>query len=411
MRLHHLSLVNFRNYTRLELGFSTPLTLIQGDNAQGKTNLLEAIYLLATSRSPSGAAEREMVNWLALEEPLPYARLAAEVERGGRRHRLEIILAPQSGERDDGPAFRKQVKINGVAKRALDLIGLLPVVLFMPGDIELASGAPAVRRRYLDVALCQMDGAYCRALAEYNRVLTQRSALLRHLREQGGNPEQLRFWDERLAQCGSVLLVRRREFIAALENEARPRLLTLTEGREDVRFLYLPGVDLLRQASPPPSGRERGLAMEAPSAPTTLTVDEVAARFGEQLHAARAREIAAGACLYGPHRDDVRILINGRDVRLYGSRAQQRTVALTMKLAEMAVMTQALGEPPLLLLDDIMSELDARRRAALAAALDGVPQAICTATDWADFAERLRARARCLHVVEGRIEEAREGMA
>jgi DNA replication and repair protein RecF len=405
MRIHHLSLVNFRNYTRLELGFSTPLTLIQGDNAQGKTNLLEAVYVLATSRSPRGASEREMVNWLALAEPIPYARLAADVERGGRRQRLEIVLAPQNGREGSGPTLRKQVKINGVAKRAMDLVGLLPVVLFAPEDVELASGAPAIRRRYLDVALCQVDGAYCRALTEYNRVLMQRNALLRHLREQGGSPEQLRFWDERLVKYGSVLLARRRDFIAALEKEAQPRLQALTEGRERLRFHYLAGIDLLRQTpAPPPSGRED-------AATAALTADEIANLFGEQLRAARPREIAAGACLYGPHRDDLRTLINGRDLRLYGSRAQQRTVALTMKLAEMAVMGQTLGEPPLLLLDDIMSELDAKRRAALAAVLDGVPQAICTTTDWSDFTEALRARARCLRVVEGRIEEVEGSLA
>ena len=399
MRLHHLSLANFRNYTRLELDFSTPLTLLQGDNAQGKTNLLEAIYVLATSRTPHAVAEREMVNWLALEEPFPYARLVADVERAGRRQRLEIVLSPpsqgltwQNGEGNNGPTFRKRVKINGVARRAVDLVGLLPVVLFLPEDIELVSGAPAVRRRYLDIALCQIDPAYCRALADYNRVLTRRSALLRQLRERGGSQEQMRFWDERLITYGSVLLARRREAVDALEEEAQARQRALTHGGEHLRLRYLPGIDLTR-----------GRPGEEISPP--LAVGEIAALFGEQLHAGREKELAAGTCLYGPHRDDLRFLIGGRDLRLYGSRGQQRTVALAMKLAEMAVMTRALGEPPLLLLDDMMSELDARRRAALLATLNGVPQAICTTTDWSDFDAEFRARARCLRVVEGRIEE------
>ncbi|MCC7352130.1 MAG: DNA replication/repair protein RecF [Anaerolineae bacterium] len=393
MRIHHLSLANFRNYTRLELDFSTPLTLLQGDNAQGKTNLLEAIYVLATSRTPHAVAEREMVNWLALEESFPYARLVADVERAGRRQRLEIVVAPQNGEGGNGPTFRKQVKINGVARRALDLVGLLPVVLFLPEDIELVSGAPAVRRRYLNVALCQIDAAYCRALAEYNRVLTRRSALLRHLRERGGNQDQMRFWDERLVMYGSTLLARRQEAISALEGEAQTRQRALTQGREHLRLRYLPGIDLA-----PDRPEEEVLPM--------LEAARIEALFGEELRAGREKELAAGTCLYGPHRDDLRFLIGGRDLRLYGSRGQQRTVALAMKLAEMAVMTQALGEPPLLLLDDMMSELDARRRAALLSTLNGVPQAICTATDWSDFDEGFRARARCLRVVEGRIEEA-----
>ena len=392
MRIYHLSLANYRNYTRLELDFSTPLTLLQGDNAQGKTNLLEAIYVLATSRTPHAVAEREMVNWLALEESLPYARLQADVERAGRRQRLEIVLAPQNGEGGNGPSFRKQVKINGVVRRALDLVGLLPVVLFLPEDTDLVSGAPAVRRRYLDVALCQIDAAYCRALAEYNRVLTRRSALLRHLREQGGNQDQMRFWDERLIKYGSALLTRRQEAIGALEVEAQARQTALTEGREQLRLRYLPGIDFT-------PGKPEGEALPV------LSPAEMGALFEEQLHGGRAKELAAGTCLYGPHRDDLRFLIGGRDLRLYGSRGQQRTVALAMKLAEMSVMTQALNEPPLLLLDDMMSELDAKRRAALLSTLNGIPQAICTATDWSDFDEGFRARARCLRVVEGRIEE------
>ncbi len=393
MRLHHLSLANFRNYTRLELDFSTPLTLLQGDNAQGKTNLLEAIYVLATSRTPHAVAEREMVNWLALEEPFPYARLVADVERAGRRQRVEVVLSPQNGGGNNGPIFRKQVKINGVARRAVDLVGLLPVVLFLPEDIELVSGAPAVRRRYLDIALCQIDATYCRALADYNRVLARRNALLRHLRERGGNREQTRFWDERLVTYGSVLLARRQEAIGALEKEAQARQRALTEGSEHLRLRYLPGIDLTR-------GRAGAEAL------SPLAVGEIATLFAEQLHVGREKELAAGTCLYGPHRDDLRFLIGGRDVRLYGSRGQQRTVALAMKLAEMAVMTQALGEPPLLLLDDMMSELDTRRRAALLSTLNGVPQAICTTTDWSDFDAEFRARARCLRVVEGRIEDA-----
>lgn len=398
MRINHLSLANFRNYSRLELDFSMPLTLLQGNNAQGKTNVLEAIYLLATSRSPHAIAEREMVNWLTLEEPQPFARLTAEIERAGRRQKLEIVLVPQNGEGNNGPTFRKQVKINGVAKRALNLIGLLPVVLFLPGDIDLVAGGPAGRRHYLDVALCQMGAAYCRALAEYNRVLAQRSALLRHLGEHGGDREQMRFWDERLVEHGSLILVRRQQVISSLESEAQARHLALTDGRERLRLRYLPGLDLSRLASP------AGDAGEAETGAQSWNIRQVAALYTQQLRAGHEREIGAGGSLYGPHRDDIRFLVNGRDLRLYGSRGQQRTVALTLKLAEVAVMAQSLGESPLLLLDDVMSELDAERRAALLALLDGASQAICTTTDWSDFGEDFCRRAHCLQVVEGRVE-------
>lgn len=403
MRLVRLSLTNFRNFARLTLDFPKPITLLQGGNAQGKTNLLEAIYYLATSRSPRASADREVVNWLAFEEPLPFARLVADVVRGGSPVRLEITLVQQANQGGNAPRFSKQVRINGVNKRALDLVGCLPVVLFLPRDIRLVTGSPAGRRRYLNVTLCQIDAAYCRALAQYERVLTQRNALLRELRERGSErgEEQLRFWDERLVTLGSLLTARRAALVEALDEEARRQHRELSAGRERLRLRYVSGIT----ERLPLAGQQLALKLEGAMEPPTVDTDRIAALFQERLRAMRSREIAAGMSLLGPHRDDVHFLIEGRDLRAYGSRGQQRTAALALKLAEVTVMSRELGEPPLLLLDDVMSELDDARRRALLALLTSVPQAIVTATDWEDFSPAFRAQARQLRVVEGRIEE------
>ena len=232
MRLNHLSLTNFRNYTRLELGFPGRLSVFQGANAQGKTNLLESIHLLATARSPRAAAERELINWLALESPLPYARLAAEIGDGHTVERLELVLELGGNGGGVGPVVRKQVRINGVAKRGLDLIGRLRVVLFLPEDVSLVSGAPGERRRYLDIALCQVDPAYCRALTDYNKALAQRNALLKRLRDEGGDPGQLTFWDGQTGRARRPCAAAPRPGSAVLDDIARLRHRELSGGRE-----------------------------------------------------------------------------------------------------------------------------------------------------------------------------------
>ncbi|MGQ9766875.1 MAG: DNA replication/repair protein RecF [Anaerolineae bacterium] len=401
MRLAHLSLTNFRNYTRLELGLPAALTVLQGANAQGKTNLLEAIHLLATGRSPRASAERELINWLALEGPLPYARLAGEIGPGrptGFIEQLELVLSlTRNGMGNNGPTVRKQVRINGVAKRALDLIGRLRVVLFLPEDISLVAGSPAERRRYLDIALCQIDPVYRRALAEYARGLAQRNALLKRLRDEGGDVGQLNFWDDMLADNGSLLLQRRARAIVTLERLAAHCHRALTQGAERLQLAYLPSPDPLRLFPWRPTAAEAG-EVYAESAPK-----EIAQRLAAQLHATRNRDIASGTSLLGPHRDDMGFRVAGRDLRLYGSRGQQRTAALALKLAEVQMMREETGENPLLLLDDVMSELDTVRRHALLEALEGVDQALVTTTDWSDFSPALLSRAQRLEVTAGQI--------
>ncbi len=401
MRLNHLSLTNFRNYARLELSLPDRLTVFQGANAQGKTNLLEAIHLLATGRSPRATAERELINWLALEDPLPYARLVGEIGEGRAAQKLELVLELVANGGSNGPRVRKQVRIDGVPKRALDLVGRLRVVLFLPEDLSLVTGGPAGRRRYLDIALCQIAPTYCRALSGYNRAVSQRNALLKRLREHGGDPGQLAFWNTRLAEHGSVLAHRRAQAIRALDRNAAERHLALTAGVERLRLAYLPSPDLA--LTPEENLRRAGHLAEAGPVYHARAREEFQERFLTQLRGIQSREIAAGTSLIGPHRDDMAFAVDDRDLRTFGSRGQQRTATLALKLAELQMMQDETGESPLLLLDDVMSELDATRRHMLLDALAGVAQALVTTTDWGDFSPELLAQARTMRVEGGRV--------
>jgi DNA replication and repair protein RecF len=364
MRLTQLSLFNFRNYVRLALDLPDGVTVLLGDNAQGKTNLLEAVYYLATSRSPHAGSDREIVNWLVTQaEPLPYARLVGRVSRDSGDLSIEITLTQQG---------------NGEG-RAMGLLGHLNVVLFLPEDIALVSGPPAGRRHYLDATLCQIDPGYCRALAHYNQILTQRNALLRDLRERGGEVAQLAFWDEQLVEHGAQIVTRRRECLDDLDGLVRRVHAELTDGAERLRLDYLPSLNL-----------EDG--------------ETVAQAFAAQLRSLRTREIAAGVTLVGPHRDDLAFAIDGMDAGVYASRGQQRTTALALKLAEVALMHQATGERPVLLLDDVLSELDAHRRSFLLRVLDDGPQqSIITTTDLHVLPEAFVQRCHVWRVSAGRL--------
>ena len=401
MRLKRLTLVNFRNYSRLEMTFPQPLTVLQGENAQGKSNLLEAIYLLATSRSPRTGADRELLNWLAENDIQPYARIDAEVERADRTERIEITILKGNGT-SNGPSVRKQIRINGVNRRALDLLGHLNVVLFMPQDVDLVAGSPSGRRRYLDITLCQISPKYCRALSEYNRVIVQRSHLLRRFRERAGDPEQLRYWDESLTDRGAEIMAWRKRAIQILEQLAAVIHRDLAGGKEALRLRYQPSLTLAESEQP-------SLGMYFEVAPDE--VEAIRSQFRARLPQIRRLEILQGACLAGPHRDDLRFMVNGWDLQTFGSRGQQRTTALSLKLAELQMMQQVTGEHPVLLLDDVLSELDAPRRQYLLKAVGGAEQAVITTTDFHLFPAAFLESVARMEVKDGIIRGAGDSPA
>lgn len=400
MYISHLSLTNFRNYGRLELDLSPGATLLYGQNAQGKTNLLEAIYYLATTRSPHAEYDNQLLNWDAAqsEEPLAVGRLVAQVQTAVELKRLEMRLILERNGRTRQGSFRREVLVERRKMRLMDLLGHLRVVLFLPEDVQMITGSPGDRRRYMDITLCQIDAAYCRALSQYNKVLEQRNALLRQIAEGSGSLDVLPVFTDKLVSLGSQILRRRALFLAELARETqRVHYELLTNGRETIRVQYLP-----RLAS---NGmvEEESVALgewlqTAEASPTIIKT-----RLAEALRQTQPADIARGATSVGPHRDDWRFLLNGRALSSYGSRGQQRTAILALKMAEINWMTAVTGEQPILLLDEVMAELDAQRRAALLQTVQSAQQALLTATDPTMFTGDFLSKAVSLEVANGRV--------
>jgi len=408
MYLTHLSLTNFRNYVRLEISLPRQVVILRGDNAQGKSNFLEAIYYLVTTRSPHASADRQLINWLADREVLPHARLEGWVQRQETSCQVTMTLMKEPGANDQEFRLRRQIEFNGVRKKATEFLGELLVVLFSPQDIDLVDGSPDGRRRFLDIALCQLDSEYSRSLRRYGAVLAQRNFLLRRLRQGRGSRRELEVWDEQLASPGAYLVARRWHIIDGLDRLGQPFHRKLTGGQGRLRLSYVPSFDPIQA---PSLNYQLPLALNVlqnrREAWSGLESSTIAAAFRARLAESREQEIDRGVTLIGPQRDDIHFLVDGVDMTTYGSRGQQRTVALSLRLAERGLMVQERGEGPILLLDDVMSELDSMRRSALMDLLDGTEQAILTTTDWEDYQPDFLARARCLSVKAGQIRPIR----
>jgi len=334
MHVTSLKLENFRNYGTLEIQPGEGLNIFVGLNAQGKSNLLESLYLLATSKSSRAGKDTELVRF-----DQPNARVTAEVIRT-KNSDVEIEIALSLTE-------KKVARINGVKhSRLAEVIGQLNAVLFDSGDLEIIRGEPSVRRRFLDLEIAQTSPRYVLALVAYRKTLEQRNRLLRDLRD-GRVPasarESLPAWNEVLAQHGARLIERRQLFLERLAQLASETHRTLSDERDSLEVNYLPS-----------------FALEGIS-----EVGEIQRRFQEELAAVAGEEAARGTTLRGPQRDDIGFRVNGQDCRLFGSQGQQRTVALSLKLAERQLIEELVGEPPLLLLDDVLSDLDDARRALL----------------------------------------------
>lgn len=400
MHIEYLSLNNFRNYARLEIALprSQPIVL-HGENAQGKTSLLEAIYYLATSRSPYTTSDRQLIHWRMEQEPLPFARLSAEiVARQTSLQRLEVTLFLDNS--NGLPRFKKTIRLNGVEKRVMDTVGLLAVVLFLPRDLALVEGAPADRRRFMDDTLSQVDKDYLSARDSYEKALPQRNALLRRIADKLASSDELTYWDEQIASAGAVLIAGRQRFLRELEHEAQRNHHDLTGNRETLTLQYQPSFLPTAEGDGQLSFGVLGLDLHR-----ELTPAQIEPQFYEALQRELPESIARGVTLSGPHRDELRLLINGRDSGLYGSRGQARTAVMALKLAELAWMRQRIGEWPLLLLDEVIAELDAKRRAYLLERLTGEAQTIVTTTELDIFSGDFVRRAAIWQVTDGQISE------
>ena len=404
MHITHLSLSNFRNYGRLELDLPQGATLLYGNNAQGKTNLLEAIYYLATTRSPHVDYDYQLINWDANQtNDLIFAgRIIAQVATGHGNQLLEMVLIQEKKPGKNSYSFRRQALINKRNVRLMDLLGQLRVVMFLPQDIQLITGSPSIRRRYMDITLCQIDPIYCRALSHYNKTLEQRNALLRQLSDGIGSKELLPVYTDKLVELGSSIFARRGLFLQTIGREAqRVHYESLTMGQELIRLSYLPRLQ--------PHGQTRnGNANELIELGEWLQEKEfetntIQTRFEQNLLEAEPTDIARGTTSIGPHRDDWHFLVNGREISIYGSRGQQRSAILALKMAEIHWMKNITNESPILLLDEVVAELDEHRRASLLATVKDSSQAILTATDPGMFTSSFLEQANYLHVENGRV--------
>jgi DNA replication and repair protein RecF len=404
MHLTYLALTNFRNFIHTEFELLPGPILIHGANAQGKTTILEAINYLATSRSPHATNDRQLLNWHANtpENPLAVGRLTASVQPEGesRIRKIEIRLIRQLGQ--NGFSFRREVLVNGSQVRRMDLLGNLNAVLFLPQDVALVSAPPSERRRYLDIALCQVNRRYCDSLSQYNKIVSQRNALLRALFERRGTISELDIWDQQMVELAAFIFQQRANFIVELERRAgNIHYNDLTNGSEALRLEYQPSLLPKRINSqsilPPP-------AKDNPSEwLVNQPLNDIVETLLHILKNSRKMEIERGISLSGPHRDEIRFYVNGFDLGDYGSRGQQRSAILSLKLAEMEWMKSQTGERPVLLLDEVLAELDASRRELLLNRLESSEQAFVTATDPNMFTKRFLAKANHIQVADGNI--------
>jgi len=376
MYLKHLSLTNFRSFSRLDVDFPREIFLLVGDNAQGKTTLLEAIYFLSTFTSFHASSDRQLISFSEPENSLAVGRVVGEIQRRDQVRRIEARLIREPNGVNGGTRFRKEVLLDGVKRKVSEVIGQLNAVLFLPQMARIIEEGPSDRRRYLDMLISQVSPSYVTHLSDYQQTLTQRNALLKQLAERGGDHGQLAVWDGMLARHGAYIMCERIRAIREVEVEAKRVHYDLTKGQEVLRLDYQPAYDPLS----PPEG-QMALPVSSAADRSGFSVEEIETGMLDVLKKTHRAEIARGVTTIGPHRDELRFLSNQVDLGDYGSRGQGRTALLAMKLAEVKWLHQRSGEWPVLLLDETMSELDIERRKDLLTALSECDQAILTATD------------------------------
>ncbi|OOB78937.1 MAG: DNA replication protein RecF [Epulopiscium sp. Nuni2H_MBin001] len=315
MYIQDLSLTNFRNHQQTKIELGEGINIFAGDNAQGKTNILEAIYLCAVARSHRTTKEKETIKW---GERSTHIQLS--VQKKTINNQIDFYISNTN----------KSVAINKLAINKLsDLFGVLNVVMFSPEDLQLIKKSPKERRKFLDIELCQFDKLYYYSLKQYHQVLKQRNNYLKQAKI-SGNYELISIWDQQLSDFGIEIIKKRQQFIESLNLIATNIHNKISGGQEELKIIYEPNVAINK--------------------------------FLDELQRTHTRDYLMQSTSVGPHRDDIKFLVNNMDAKLYSSQGQQRTVVLALKLAEIEMMKNRLGEAPILLLDDVLSELDCHRR-------------------------------------------------
>ncbi len=400
MYLTHLSLTNFRTFKRLEIDVPSHVTLMVGDNAQGKTSFLEAVFFFSALTSVQSGRDRELINFEALSDDIPVARLVMDFMRQGKMHKMEVRLIIGNGGNGNG-RLRKEVLIDDVKRPLQQALGNFNSVIFLPQMTDIIEDGPDVRRRYLDMTISQVYPGYARELSRYNQTLSQRNALLKNLAEQGGDMQQLDFWDERVADKGSFVMRTRMQMLKEFETAASQVHMGLSGQRSGLQIEYQPGFDFLQKLQ---NQRSVDLSSAERWRFAAIVQDELQLLFMEDLKRIRQEEIRRGVTTIGPHRDELRFIANEVDAGTYGSRGQIRTVMMALKLGELHWLHEKTGEYPVLLLDETMAELDLGHRDALLDALEECEQAILTTTDASMFKAEFLSKCALMQVHEGRIQ-------
>ena len=357
MYITEVSLQNFRNLAQLKIEPSEGINVIYGSNAQGKTNFLESLYFCAMGRSLRGKSDQQLIRFDAEE-----SHIRMMVQRKNLYDRIDVHL-----KKDE----KKGIAVNGLPVRKMgDLFGTLYAVIFSPEDLSLVKDGPAERRRFLDMELCQLSKVYYYDLQQYYRILKQRNNLLKEIQKKPQLQETLFVWDDQLAEYGERIIAARKRFLIRLDEIAAEKLSQLTGGRDHLQTIYKPNC-------------EEGM-------------------LAEKLRKNIDRDIYFGSTQSGPHKDDILFSIDGREVKVYGSQGQQRTTALAARLAEIDLIREETGEEPVLLLDDVFSELDENRQKFLLQSIEGL-QAFVTCTGIEDSVRKYISKDNLFYVENGVI--------
>jgi len=387
MFLTHLSLTDFRIFSRFDQAVPLNSVILIGDNAQGKTSLLEAVYYLSTLDSFQASNSLDLINFSALQNNLAVCRIVADFRKKDTDHHLEIRIIKDTNSNGNS-SIRKEVLLDGSQQKINSVIGTFNAVLFLPHMLQIITGSPQLRRHYLNLTLAQIDPAYTESLSEYNKALTQRNALLKQLNERSGDVDQLSYWDEKITQAGAYIIYARIQAIRDLGYTASPIHQDLTRGDEILRLNYLPSFD---PAASPPGQIE--LPLEKALDRSGIGLKDIQDGYREKLLSTRSEDIYRGVTTQGPHRDEMRYLSNGIDLGNFGSRGQLRTAMLSIKLAEVNWLNEKNGDWPVLLLDEVLAELDDTRRQDLLDRLAKTEQSMLTTTDLDLFSDEFKNSA------------------
>ena len=362
MILKSIELKNFRNYEDLDLKFDSGTNILFGDNAQGKTNILEAAYVSGTTKSHKGSRDKDMIRFGEDE-----SHIRTIVEKQGKEYQLDIHLKKNRS---------KGIAINKVPiKKASELFGILNRVFFSPEDLNIIKNGPSERRRFLDAEICQLDKIYLSDLTRYNKILMQRNRLLKDMQHQPQLMETLPVWDMQLVEYGKRLIRRRRQFVEELSEIVTGIHRNISGKREELVLRYEPNID--------------------------------AEFLEDELNRVREKDRKYAQTSVGPHRDDISFFIRGVDIRKFGSQGQQRTSALSLKLSEIELVRQTIHDTPVLLLDDVLSELDSNRQNYLLNSIHDI-QTMITCTGLDEFVRNRFQIDKVFHVIDGHVSETTE---